>query len=468
MSRYFGVLSRFAVVASLVTGASFASAAEPADFGQVAIVDAEPRADQLPPKRAVPDYDGRGEDPTTAGEVFLWAPRVVLAPLYLAFEYLVRRPIGAIVIAVERDKLTQRALHVSSGGSRSNLGFSPTFYWESKFYPSAGVYFWWDDVGSRKNHIRAHVATWGVPVLSATVVDRYELGAHSSVALRAAFLHRDDNVFYGLGPSSKDRNESRYGITTFEVGPAFDVSFRRGLDVSTRAGVRSTRYREGDEDGSLYDTVRRGSFPPPPRFFEGGYTTVFEAVTLSADSRRHLRESGARVTVTGAPSADVSRRPGLSWARYEANATGYWDVTGTHRVLSLGGTTMFVDPLGGSVGERAIPFSEQITLGGFGPMRGFYPGRLVGRSAAVVTLGYDWPIWSFLDGTLQAATGNVFNAGLKDFDLEKLRLSAAFGLRSNTSPDHQFELLTGFGTDTFGEGASISSFRIALGATRGF
>ena len=101
-------------------------------------------------------------------------------------------------------------------------------------------------------------------------------------------------------------------------------------------------------------------------------------------------------------------------------------------------------------------------------MRGFLAGRLIDLSAVVATLAYQWPIWVFLDGTMQVSTGNVFGAGLHDFDAGKLRLSSGMGVRTNSSPDHQFEILAGFGTDTIDNGAKITSFRLAFGATRGF
>ena len=141
-------------------------------------------------------------------------------------------------------------------------------------------------------------------------------------------------------------------------------------------------------------------------------------------------------------------------------------MTGTERLVSLAADALFVDPLQG--GARGIPFTEDITLGGSALMRGFLPGRLTDRSAAVATLGYEWPIWAFLDGTLSAAVGNVFGAGLRGFDVDRLRFSGTLGIRSNSSPDHQFELLTGFGTEPFDQGGAVTSFRLALGATRGF
>lgn len=170
--------------------------------------------------------------------------------------------------------------------------------------------------------------------------------------------------------------------------------------------------------------------------------------------------------MSGTPSFDVSNHPGKSWVRYEAHALGALDITGTQRTLMLGANAVFVDPLQG--GGSGIPFTELASLGGTGPMRGFLPGRLIGRSAAVVSLDYEWPIWSFLDGTIQTAVGNVFDAGLKDFSLDKLRLSTVFGIRSNSSRDHVFELLSGFGTETFEQGMRVTSFRLAFGANRAF
>src|SRR5512140_1027513 len=54
------------------------------------------------PKRAVPDYDGRGNPDADGGHWALWIPRVLLAPVYVAHEYLIRRPVGAFVTHAER------------------------------------------------------------------------------------------------------------------------------------------------------------------------------------------------------------------------------------------------------------------------------------------------------------------------------------------------------------------------------
>ena len=86
----------------------------------------------------------------------------------------------------------------------------------------------------------------------------------------------------------------------------------------------------------------------------------------------------------------------------------------------------------------------------------------------MATLQYQWPIGVWLDGAMHVATGNVFGAGLQGIDPKLFRLSSGIGLRTNSSPDNQLELLVGFGTDTFSEGTRVSSFRLAIGATHGF
>src|SRR5687768_323196 len=52
-------------------------------------------------KRPRQDYDGR-PDEVTAGEVALWIPRILFFPAYVVTEYLIRVPIGALLISAER------------------------------------------------------------------------------------------------------------------------------------------------------------------------------------------------------------------------------------------------------------------------------------------------------------------------------------------------------------------------------
>jgi hypothetical protein len=152
-----------------------------------------------------------------------------------------------------------------------------------------------------------------------------------------------------------------------------------------------------------------------------------------------------------------------SWVRYGAAVGAFADLGDSNRVLSLSVATQFADPLG----SGPVPFTELPTLGGPGLMPGFREGRLRDRSAAVATLRYSWPVWIWLDGSLQGAVGNVFSRRLDGFDAGLLRFSAAIGIESHSSPDSVLQLLFGFGTETFDAGARVDSIRLTVGARGG-
>jgi Omp85 superfamily domain len=449
------------------------------DAGEPAAPDAAPPASDPPDagtdapapideKRPIPDYEGKGEK-EPSDDALLWVPRILVLPIYLTTEYLIRRPIGAIVSGMERSRVVQRAIYFITFGGNKNIGLVPTAFADFGVLPSVGLYFFWDDALVTHNHVRVHAGTWGPQWLSLSVTDRYDAADLGTVALRASWTRRSDHPFFGLGPTSSQSNESRYAATTLDVGPSYELRVSRLVSFESAVGLRSTTFGEDTccGDPSVQDRVRAGQLALPPRLLTG-YTMGYERATLALDTRpsRPAPQTGVRISAFGQPAFDVSRRPGNSWLNYGATVGGFWDVTGKARVLSLSFTTLFSDPLTGSGSD--IPFNEQIQLGGDGFMRGFLAGRMIDRSAVVATIGYQWPVWTFLDGTLQASTGNVFGAGLRGVEAGKLRLSSGVGLRTNGSPDHQFELLVGFGTDTFDEGATIRSFRLALGGTHGF
>ena len=211
--------------------------------------------------------------------------------------------------------------------------------------------------------------------------------------------------------------------------------------------------------------VRAGVFQSLPPGFLSGYTAEISRVVLALDSRRRYPEpgSGIRVEARGLLGNDLSQVPASGWTRVDAGAAAYVDVDGHRRVVSLAVEGSFVDPLG----SRAVPFTELVSFGGdHEPMPGLYPGRLIDRSGAVATLRYRWPIGPFLSGSMQAAVGNVFGAHLEGFDPGLLRLSAALGLESDSSPDNAIHALIGFGTETFDHGGQVDSFRLAFGTSR--
>lgn len=417
------------------------------------------------PKRAMPDYDGRGEPETTAGDVALWVPRIIFSPLYLVSEYVIRRPLAWLISTAERKQWPSVIRDFFLFGPDKKAGVVPTAFLDFGFRPSFGFYAFWDDLLGRGNHLRMHASTFGSSWLQGSVADKIPLGADGSLDLRVEGVHRPDYVFNGIGPSTIAGNETRFGIDQFQARPVFEWSAWRSSRILTTAGVRAVRFRDDAccDAPSLASQIRAGRMVAPPGF-QDGYTNVFQRGELTIDTRRPRPENQSGLRIETEVEQGVDTAHGSNWLRYGGSIGGFLDLK-NNRTVGLAVTALFVDPIGGG---DPIPFTEQIVLGGSGPMRGYLYGRLVDRSAAVGTLKYRWPIWAFLDGTMQVAVGNVFGRQLHDFRTELLRLSSAIGVESIGAADHTFELLVGLGTETFERGTQVSSVRVLFGTNRGF
>jgi hypothetical protein len=417
-------------------------------------------------KRPLPDYDGRDE-PTTVGDVAIWVPRLALSPLWLVSEFIVRRPLGFLITTAEQAHVPEALFAFFTFGPDNNIGILPIAFVDFGFSPSIGLYMFWDDAFVDGHDLRLRGSTWGEDWLAASFSDRWQLGHERHFALDASAIRRPDYVFYGVGPSTREDDVSRYGAMRLDVHGQLDFGLWHASRLAVALGTRSVSFHRGNfgDDPSLGEAVEDGLYPTPDGY-EPGYTAIYERVELAVDSRLPAPApgSGVRIEANIEHDADVRRDPGSGFLRWGGGVGGFYDLDDHRRVVSLSLTAQFADPLG----ERAIPFSELATVGGEGSMRGFVPGRLLGRSAAVASLHYRWPIWVLLDGSIQLSVGNVFGAHLDGFDPELLRFSGAIGVESVGSPDSSLELLFGVGSETFASGAKLDSIRFAVGTNHGF
>jgi hypothetical protein len=193
------------------------------------------------------------------------------------------------------------------------------------------------------------------------------------------------------------------------------------------------------------------------------------------DSRqtRPAPGSGFAADLSAEQVSEVDDPDRQGWFNLGASIAGFVDLTGTQRVLSLSLTARMIQPMDDD--DYDLPFTELLGAGrredvpDLELMKGFRPGRLVGKSATAATLEYRWPVWAFLDGVLQTAVGNVWDEyHFEDFRSELLRFSFLGGIRSTNHRDHSFNLLFGVGTETFEQGAAPNAARILIGGTTGF
>ncbi|MFO0568540.1 MAG: BamA/TamA family outer membrane protein [Polyangiaceae bacterium] len=481
MALAFGLLT--------VVGANLARAAPSPSPSEEPAPPASRPEKPLPPgaKRELPDYSGRGAEPTTVGDVLLWIPRVVFSPLYFVSEFLVRRPLGWVVASAEEQEIPQKVVDLLTFGPENNVGIIPTGIIDFGFRPSVGVYFFYNDFLARTNKLRARVAFGGADWLLLNLADRVEPTPRERIGVRAEFSYRPDHLFHGFGPESGSRR-ARYKSTLAEAGFAYGADLWRSSRFESFSAVRHSSFdldTGAFDDPTVGEEIRRGRYPTPPG--AEGFSVVRSGFVATLDTRRprDLADApsgsdfvsppgtGLRLQFRGEHAASLSDAPRVSpqeprryeWLKYGGSLGGYLDLSGEQRVLGLTVAAELTDP---TEPRGAIPFTEQATLGGNRYMRGFLEGRLVDRTAALATLEYEWPVWVWLDGTLHYAVGNVYAARFANFESELLRQSFGLGLRSSGNRDHAFELLVAFGTETFADGAEVENVRLLLGATSGF
>jgi len=420
-----------------------------------------------PEKRPVPDYDGRGGPRQTPGQKALWVPRVLLSPLYFVSEFVIRRPLGFAITAAEKAQVPKVLYDFFAFGPDHKAGIVPIAFIDFGFLPSVGLYGFWSDAGFKGHQLALHGSTWGKDWLSGTATERFNFAPEGlELTLTATATHRPDYAFYGIGPDTRESALVRYQADSVDARAESRLTFAGSSLLETSAGYRGVSFGHSNFDAkaSLDDRVAAGKLDEPAGFRDG-YRAPFAHGRLVLDSRgKSSSATGARVELIADEGVDLKNGPSSGWVRYGGTLGGFVDLGESERVISLSFSTLLADP----IGDRPVPFTELVTLGGPGMMPGFRAGRLVDRSAAVATVRYSWPIWVWLNGSLQVATGNVFGARFEGFRAERGRLSTALGIESSGSRDSIFQALIGFGTETFESGAKLDSLRVVVGARSGF
>ncbi|MDB4943676.1 MAG: hypothetical protein JWP97_3210 [Labilithrix sp.] len=427
-----------------------------------------------PPKeqdeRKPMDYGGPPRE-TDAGDVLVWPARVVLFPLFIVNDIILRRPLGALVKAAESGQWIEEVTSFFTFGERKQIVVFPSALFDFGLKPSVGFNASWKYFGAEHNTARLHFGTWGPNWISVKGSDTYDLSKTQRVYFEGSLVRRRDNPYFGYGPRSTQDDRARYQSTASELALGYTHDFWRSSTFAARAGSRTLLFQEGTCCGedAVETALEQHRFTAPG--YGRGYVAGFQRVDFEIDSRRPRPEPGGGIRVeaheeTVFPVDAETGAAKRSWVKYGGSVGAAVDLTGTQRVLGLTLATELIDPIQGSGND--IPFPDQVTLGGDNWMPGYLRGRLYGRSSVVGQLQYRWPIWVFLDGVVHAALGNVYGAGYEGFDVKSSRLSTGLGVRSNGERDSGFELLFAIGSDPLDEGFAVSSFRLVFGSHHGF
>ena len=423
-------------------------------------------------KRPLPSYEGRDEAPPDAGEVLVWIPRILLYPVHLTLEYLVRWPIVGALTLIEKYHVLENIERIFTFRD-GKAGYYPTAFIDFGLSPSVGLFAFYDDLITEGDSLSLQAGFWTdnwhhVALHSRSLMLRDN---SAGLSLTAEYTNRPDEPYFGVGAGTVQDDESFYRWRRFDGEVAIDAELG-GLnrfdfslffrDAKIQGGQAPSIDRLRDDDA--LDRIRAlGSL---------SYQLLSARMSLALDTREDQRDfsqgSGFRAEGFGAFKIDPSNTD-LSFVRFGGEAAGFWDFSDLNHVLSM---RLYAEGIE-TIGEAEIPFTELILLGGNERMRGFLLGRFRGESAVVATIDYRYPVWSLLDANLFLSFGGAFDKRFKDFRWDRLFMSWGLGLRTSYSRDSSFDLIVAFGSNEAkqwndGGGFEVDHIRFVFGVNHGF
>jgi hypothetical protein len=436
-----------------------------------ALLATTPAALADPPKRPVPEYNGRESEPTTVGDVVRTVGKVVLFPVRIVVDYGIRWPIGKLISTAEHSRGFRAAIRYAFLlPPAPTMSIFPIAFYDFGFQSSIGVRFLWTwgflTPGSKFSlKLGTGGPDWWRADGQVIVAAPERWGSRFRVGIDTQLRRRPDQQFFGIGYKTPHAARARYlqarfAATGFLGWP--ELSFTFG-SVAHFAGESHFR-----DSLSIDDQVAAGRIDAAPPGYRDLVVTQRYGMQLALDTRgtkdspeRDRDSSGARID--GLLERVRDREVG-EWMHLDATVGGALrlDRAGEHK-LDLRMRVELVEPTTATDPDE-IPFLELASIGGTRDLRGFASGRGRDLSAAAVMLDYQWPLAAWLDATLYLGAGNVFGRGLSGFQTGKLRGSYGMGLAiAGLAPDRQLELWAAVGSEPFDEGGSISSFRLVLG-----
>ena len=421
--------------------------------------------DRQPPDAAGTATDDRGPPPdpqkgersdakkttTSAGQIFLWPPRLVLMPLRFLWKGL-SYPLAAMANNEEKNHVSQK-LYLMFTTSDGMLGVRPELEYNLSFTPTIGATFFDKKLFGRDTYFDATFRGSVSDDIAYTRLRARPLPSRwaTQLDLMTEFNRRDDQLFTGIG--MEHLKPSRYMINSLLLLTLarFTVRPEARFVLGTQWGIR--RFGNGRTIGDdppiaevycVRNAAGRCATPltvndqQVPGFNQG--TQFFRAVAgLSVDTRDSTIKpsSGALIELT----ADYSKGLGedrSSYLRVWGSTMGVLDLWKRTHVLILRAWAMTVVPFS----NQPVPFTELVVLGGPDNLRGVRVSYLRDYSGVLFTAEYRWPIWMWMDASLFTDAGGVFGQGWSGFAVEKLVPDVGAALRIRTSKAFFFQIQT--------------------------
>jgi hypothetical protein len=169
-------------------------------------------------------------------------------PLYLTSEFVIRRPLGALISTAERENVPTILYNFFAFGPDHKAGFAPIAFFDFGFNPSVGIYLFWDDAFFKGNDLRAHGAIWTTDWIAGSLADRIHFHKTDTLVLDVSAVRRPDHTFFGIGPTTLQGARSRYGEDLIAGSASLDFALWRASRIQTGIGVRAVSLYNGHLD----------------------------------------------------------------------------------------------------------------------------------------------------------------------------------------------------------------------------
>jgi Omp85 superfamily domain len=240
-----------------------------------------------------------------------------------------------------------------------------------------------------------------------------------------AYARRFDfpqEAFFGIGPSARRSDESRYQFANTVAGGTAGIRPRTWLSVGGRVERLAPRVDRGSGPGGAlqdrFSPAQIAGLLEQPEF------NRYEAfLDVNYREPRGNPRSGGRYLVSYSmyDDRDLAR---YDFRRIDIDVQQYVPMFQQRRVIALRAKTSRSDADAG----RQVPFYFQQTLGGPDDLRGFRQYRFRDRNLLLLQAEYRWEVFTAMDAAIFYDAGKV-TATRDDVDLRGLEHDYGIGVR---------------------------------------
>jgi hypothetical protein len=301
-------------------------------------------------------------------------------------------------------------------GGLAGLGGGLTFYHDELFSPHNRT-----RLGFKSSLKGSHRLTFGL---------RIGDGGEGEGEAGAGYRIRRNARFFGLGPQSRDEDESFFSHELSWAG----VGYHRNLSPTWRASttvILSTAGARGprDQDEPALKEQHADRLPFGYRERSDGVSIGFEVASDdAAESGRPIRGGIRRAKASY--FAGTSNPESHFWT-YRGEVQQFVPLWHSYRGLALRGLLTWIDP----AGSNLVPFQRLSTNDDPDQFRGYRDFRWLDRGMTLFTAEYRWPIWVVkepkgqgIDAYLLTDIGQVFGE-FDEISLDNTTVSYGGGLR---------------------------------------